>query len=226
MLVPLSARRLVYLFLVVLLTLAFIADIARQGCRGLGSTPPRPTGAGHTVVLAVARCGSRHRTAEQRVPELGGTVLAAPFQVMEAGHMAIVQDPQGTVFALWQAGNHIGSAVVNMPGAITWNELATTDTAAAETFYHGLFGWTAKTEASPGGGGNYTVFHNGARTAAGMLAITPEMGGIVPNWAVYFGVTDLNATIEQVQAAGGSVLVPAMRHWRHTGSETPTGCGS
>lgn len=148
--------------------------------------------------------------AAQRVRELGGTVLAAPFAVLEAGHMAVVQDPQGAVFALWQAGSHIGSTVVNMPNTITWNELATTDTAAAETFYHGLFGWTAETDANPGGGGDYTMFRNGARPAGGMLAITPEMGTIVPNWAIYFGVADLNATIERAQAAGGNVLVPAM----------------
>ncbi len=148
--------------------------------------------------------------AAQRVPELGGTVLAAPFQVMEAGHMALVQDPQGAMFALWQAGNHIGSAVVNMPNAITWNELATTDTAAAETFYHGLFGWAFEKHANPSGGDDdYTVFRNGGRMAGGMLAITPEMGDLVPNWAVYFGVEDLHATIARAQAADGSVLVPA-----------------
>jgi len=34
-----------------------------------------------------------------RAAELGGTVLAPPFDVFDAGRMAVVQDPTGAVFS-------------------------------------------------------------------------------------------------------------------------------
>ena len=39
-----------------------------------------------------------------RVAPLGGKVVAGPFDVMEAGRMATVQDPAGVYFSLWQPG--------------------------------------------------------------------------------------------------------------------------
>jgi predicted enzyme related to lactoylglutathione lyase len=56
---------------------------------------------------------------------LGATILAGPFDVMDAGRMSMVQDPQGAVFALWQAKNSIGVEVNNEPGTLCWNELYT-----------------------------------------------------------------------------------------------------
>src|SRR4051794_27001314 len=71
--------------------------------------------------------------------DTGGTVLAEPFDVMDAGRMAVLQDPQGGVFAVWEPKQHIGAQVVNVPGALTWNDLMTSDVTAAATFYCDLF---------------------------------------------------------------------------------------
>ena len=75
---------------------------------------------------------------------LGGKVLAPAFDVMDAGRMAVLQDPTGAVFQVWQAKQHIGAKILREPGALGWTELLTNDTAAAEKFYTQLFGWTAK----------------------------------------------------------------------------------
>ena len=107
-----------------------------------------------------------------KAKSLGGKVIKDPFDVMDVGRMAVVQDPTHAVFALWQPKTHQGAALVNETGAFCWNELLTTDTAAAEKFYTGLFGWTAET--AQVGPMPYTEFKNGERPAAGMLTTTKK----------------------------------------------------
>src|ERR1700753_3602243 len=76
-----------------------------------------------------------------RARSLGGSVHAPAFDVMEAGRMAVVQDPQGAYFMAWEAKENIGADLVNAPGALVWNELTTPDLDASEDFYGSLFGW-------------------------------------------------------------------------------------
>jgi len=80
----------------------------------------------------------------KRAQSLGATVLGPPFDVMEHGRMAVLQDPTGAVFCLWQSKAHIGAKILNEPGALCWSELTTRDTKAAGSFYTSLFGWTPK----------------------------------------------------------------------------------
>src|ERR1700727_2986429 len=85
-----------------------------------------------------------------RAQELGATVHAPPFDVMDAGRMAVVQDPQGAFFEIWQPKEHIGASLVNAPGALVWNELASPDLEASSAFYGALFDWqVAQFECSP-----------------------------------------------------------------------------
>ena len=41
-----------------------------------------------------------------KVRAAGGTVLIEPFDVMDAGRMAVFADPEGAVFCVWQAKEH------------------------------------------------------------------------------------------------------------------------
>ena len=82
--------------------------------------------------------------------ELGGTVIAGPMDVFDAGRMGVIQDPVGSFISVWQPDQHIGASLVNEPGTFAWNELATTDVATARSFYTGLFDWGV----SSGGDGN------------------------------------------------------------------------
>jgi predicted enzyme related to lactoylglutathione lyase len=138
--------------------------------------------------------------------KLGGTLLAGPFDVMTFGRMAVIQDPTGAVFSLWQAKDHNGAAVVNVPNSFCWNELMTTDTAKDGEFYCAIFGWGKDTQNF--GPLEYTMFSNGERPAGGMLQITPEMGPIPPNWLVYFAVDDCDAKTKKATELGGSVMKP------------------
>ena len=139
-----------------------------------------------------------------RAAELGGTVLAPPFDVMEHGRMAVIQDPTGSVVALWEPRNHPGAGLLGEPGSICWNELCTRDPARAGAFYADLLGWAR--ERMPMPGFEYTVFKRGDQPAGGMMAIQLEWGDMPPHWEVYFAVADCDATAGEAARLGGSVL--------------------
>jgi predicted enzyme related to lactoylglutathione lyase len=73
--------------------------------------------------------------AAARVQELGGEVIDGAFDVLDAGRMAVLKDPQGAVFAVWQPRGRIGAERVNDVGCLCINELTTTDADAARAFY-------------------------------------------------------------------------------------------
>jgi len=143
-----------------------------------------------------------------RAQSLGGKVLAPAFDVMDVGRMAVLQDPTGAVFEVWEARKHIGAQIMREPGALTWTELATNDTAGAKKFYTSLFGWKEKT--SDGGGMTYTEFSVGDTPQAGMMAMTDEMKArhVPPNWLPYFQVADCDASANKAKELGASLIVP------------------
>jgi hypothetical protein len=151
--------------------------------------------------------------AVERVDPAGGTVIAAAFDVFEAGvrgdpevigRMAVVSDPAGAMIALWQSRGHVGAGLVNEPGALCWTELITGDRERAAAFYAAVIGWSSRTNQM--GPMVYTEFMTGERTIAGMM----EMAGVVPQWNVYFAVEDADATVSIATDLGASVLQPAM----------------
>lgn len=44
----------------------------------------------------------------KKAKQAGGNLLMEPFDVFDAGRMAMVQDPQGAMFGIWQARAHTG----------------------------------------------------------------------------------------------------------------------
>ncbi|HEU4702504.1 MAG TPA: VOC family protein [Conexibacter sp.] len=136
-----------------------------------------------------------------KAAELGGSVHAQPFDVFDAGRMAVIQDPQGAWFMVWEPKRHIGAGLVNAPGALVWNELGTTDVDAAGAFYAQLFGW----DVAPFEGSEqpYWSITNGGRSNGGMMPVQPPHAP--PHWTVYFGVDDLDAATARVGELGGIV---------------------
>ena len=142
-----------------------------------------------------------------KAKSLGGILMAEPFDVMDVGRMAIIQDPTGAMFCIWQPKKHTGAAVLGEVGALCWTELMTSDADKARAFYTGLFGW--KTEIKPMGPMNYTIYKNGAAMAGGMMQITKEMGPIPSHWMVYFAVADCDAVVAKAKGMGAKVTVPS-----------------
>jgi uncharacterized protein len=140
--------------------------------------------------------------AAKRAQELGAKVLAPAFDVMDAGRMAVLQDPTGGVFMVWQAKKHVGAEVLGDPGSLCWTELATRDSKAAEKFYTSLFGWAAKHGTD---GMEYIELANNGQQQGGILPITPQMGNMPTAWTPYFMVSDVDATAAKVKELGGRV---------------------
>jgi uncharacterized protein len=139
----------------------------------------------------------------------GGTVIMAPMDVMDAGRMAVFQDPQGGIISVWQAGNHKGAQLVNEPGALCWNELSSRETEGSKTFYQQVFGWTPVTHTD--GPMPYTEFQLGGQSIAGMMPMPPTVPAEVPTfWLVYFAVDDADGAVARAQKLGAQVLMPAM----------------
>ena len=63
-------------------------------------------------------------------------VMMEPFDVMEHGRMAVLQDPQGAVFCAWQAKSHIGVGVLGEPDSLGWVQLNAADPAKAAQNAH------------------------------------------------------------------------------------------
>jgi predicted enzyme related to lactoylglutathione lyase len=140
-----------------------------------------------------------------RAKELGATVLMEPFDVLEAGRMAVIGDPTGAAFSLWEPRDSIGATIVNVPGAMTMTQLNTTDPGRALEFYSELFGW--RSESVAGGDQPYWGIYLGDRLNAGLMQI-PAGAPAPPHWLVYFGCDDVEAEAERVKELGGGVVVP------------------
>jgi predicted enzyme related to lactoylglutathione lyase len=155
--------------------------------------------------LAYVAVSSADETVLQ-VQSLGGIVIAQPFDVMDVGRMAVVQDPLGGTFALWEARSHRGAGVANEPRSFSWAELVTRDAQRAGEFYAGLFGW--ETEAQPAGTASYTTFQLNGRRVAGLLEMSGESGELAPHWIVYFAVRSVDEAVLQAQSLGGVLRIP------------------
>lgn len=147
------------------------------------------------------------RATAARAAELGGTVVKDAFDVFEIGSMAVLQDPSGATFAVWQPKASRGTDYLDKrPHTVCWCELASRDAAACEEFYGALFGWTPQRmemEGTP-----YTMFMNGEARAAGMMQMTEEWGDIPSHWMMYVAVEDCDAAAARVGKLGGQVCVP------------------
>jgi predicted enzyme related to lactoylglutathione lyase len=145
----------------------------------------------------------------ERVRSSGGQVIVEPMDVMELGRFAVFMDPTGAAIGVWQANQFAGAQLVNEPGALTWNELATRDMAAAQDFYKAVFGWDV--EERDFGGSKYTMWQaDGDGVGGGMPMGDQFPPDVPPHWAVYFFVEDAEASAARARELGGQVRVEAM----------------
>ncbi|MGE5827747.1 MAG: VOC family protein [Micromonosporaceae bacterium] len=141
--------------------------------------------------------------AAARVSANGGTVVMAPMDVMDQGRMAVLQDPAGAYFSVWQPGEHRGAELVNTAGGMCWVELMTTDVAAAKTFYDAVLG-TSSRDVDLGDGNSYTLFEVSGASVAGAMGMGGDPSG--PRWSVYFAVDDCDAVADAALKQGASEM--------------------
>jgi len=139
--------------------------------------------------------------AAARAKELGGTVVATPFDVFDLGRMSIVRDPGGATFAVWQPRRNEGLGIVDEPGAFCWAELLARDVPGSATFYKSLFGWGTNDDP------RYTEWRHGDRSIGGMMEIQKEWGEVPPHWLAYFQVDDCDRSVEKAKGMGATVTM-------------------
>ena len=165
----------------------------------------------------------------KKVADAGGTAMAEPFDVPEAGRMAVFADPEGAVFSVWQAGQHKGARIVNESGSLNFNGLHTRDPEAAKEFYGAVFGWRTMTLdggqemwTMPGYGDHLESLTPGLRermvamgaqpgfedVVASLLPMSGEQADVPPHWDVTFAADDAEAIAARATELGGSVIMP------------------
>lgn len=154
-----------------------------------------------------------------RAVEAGAQIMVPSMPIADLGTMAIIVDPAGAVVGLWQPDTFEGIANSTQVGTPCWFENMTMDFDAASSFYRDVLAWElhanpTQQEATPTV--RYLTHGTGDETAAGIS----EAAGFLPEgtpsyWRIYFGVADMDASLEQLVRLGGAVLDP--------GSDTPFG---
>jgi predicted enzyme related to lactoylglutathione lyase len=138
-----------------------------------------------------------------RARELGGALISDAFDVLDAGRMAVVEDPLGAAVAVWQPRARIGAERVNDVGCLCMNELATSDVDAARSFYEPLFGWTTeRIDTGPGGPVMLAVYNHGNLNAT----LSEDRNG-PPHWRPYFTVESTEAAVARARDLGAQLLL-------------------
>ncbi len=149
----------------------------------------------------------------KKAKTLGAKVLEAPFDVMDVGRMAVLQDPTGPIFNIWQPKLHVGMTAESMDlGSFCWNECGTHDVEKAATFYTKLFGWNIES------GDSYSeISLDKKHPFGGIYALTKEMKDVPPHWICYFNVEDCKKSTDLAKKMGGiakmeNKKIPEMGH--------------
>jgi uncharacterized protein len=211
----------------------FVGQLRGRDVAAVGSQPDGapPTPVWNTYIWV----DSADDTAA-KVKEAGGSVLMEPFDVGDAGRMAVLADPSGAVFCVWQARAATGAHLVNEPGTWNFSELNTRDPEGAKAFYGAVFGWEVGSIGGENGGyefwrkpgyGDFLAERDpGLRermaevqapegfedAVAWLVPMTSDRfpEDRPPHWSITFAVDDADAVADRAAELGGKVLVPPM----------------
>lgn len=156
-----------------------------------------------TLYVAVGNADATVARAEQ----LGGKILAPPFDVFDAGRMSPIEDPTGANFCIWQPGRNTGTGISAPHGTLCWGDLSTPDRDRAAEFYSGLFGWQMmKEDEHPEH--NYWHIKNGEEFIGGITPSSQHQAGMPAHWMAYFTVNDCDATAAAAKTMGATLYMP------------------
>jgi predicted enzyme related to lactoylglutathione lyase len=195
----------------------FVARVRGRDVAGIGSLPGQggplaPTWITHIRVDSVDEAAAKATNA-------GGSLRDGPFDVLPAGRMAVVADPQGASVCVWQAAAREGAQLVNEPGAWAMSLLHTTDPESAKAFYGAVFGWQPEPFGAPGAQitlwrlPGYVGGEAQQPVPRDVVAVMTPIGGdgstgaVQPHWSADFWVDDADATAERTARLGGRVIV-------------------
>ncbi len=173
---------------------------------GMGDMGDMPANNAWKIYLATDNIA---KTAEAAAAA-GAHIVFTPIPVADLGSQSVFVDPTGAEIGAWQPGTFPGFTILNEQGAPSWFELYTRDHAGAVAFYRSVFGWDANTVGDSDEFRYTSMGSAGEDDWAGIMdasAFLPE--GAPARWSVYWEVGDVDATVAQVKALGGSIVMEA-----------------
>ena len=145
-----------------------------------------------------------------KAKQLGAEVYEEPFDVMEAGRMAVFADPVGAMLCVWQPREHIGSARVNDVACLAWNELQTRHPETANDFYPELFGWIMEPIKQDGATAYVMIKNQSGWLNGGVMPMTKDRDEAASYWIPYFIVASCAEAVNSIEELGGKVLAGPM----------------
>lgn len=133
----------------------------------------------------------------------GGGLVFGPMDIPHQGVQAVVSDPTGAMFGIWEPKPFAGAGVLDETGSLAWAEVNTRDAVRARDFYATIFGLEA--EKIPGDEMEYYTLSKDGRMRAGVMQMTAQWGELPPHWMVYFAVADIDAAVARIGELGGKV---------------------
>ncbi|TDO54664.1 hypothetical protein EV643_101454 [Kribbella sp. VKM Ac-2527] len=203
--------------------LLFGWDCEHQGARDywlckldgedVGGIGPKHPGTEHLPSRWTTFLATDHveRTAEA-IAEHGGRVVLEPKDVPPHGRMALAVDPNQAMFGLWQAADHIGIERRTEPGRLVWSEALSRRDDLATEFYTAVFGYQVEefsgaTRDDRYADARYAALYADDKPVAGAGEFHLDMpADTSPHWLPYFVTADTDATVDQVQRTGGTLL--------------------
>lgn len=141
----------------------------------------------------------------KRAEAAGADVIGGAMPVADLGAQAVLTDPTGATFGLWQPGTFAGFRVVGEPAAPSWFELHTRDHATAVAFYRELFGYEIIPVADTDDFRYFTFRVPGTEEdLGGMMDSSRWLPKGGEHWAIYWRVDDCEKAVDRVLALGGS----------------------
>jgi uncharacterized protein len=190
----------------------FVARLRGRDVAGVGSVADESVGSAWNTYLSVTSVDD----VVARATAAGAVLLAGPIQASPAGRLAVLADPAGAVFGVWEAEDRQGAQLVNAPSAWAMSMLQTSDPDGAKAFYGELFGWQAEPFDMGGLEGTlwrlpgYLGGEPHQPVPRDVVAVMVPLGGEGQSqWSVDFWIDDADAAAAKAPELGGAVLAPA-----------------
>src|SRR5260370_5795575 len=143
-----------------------------------------------------------------KAQHLGAKILAPAFDVMDAGRMAVIQDPDGAVVCPWQPNKNNGIGIAHVAGTLCWADLSTPDAKRASDCYSGVFGWQLISDRKDPSG--YLHIKSGEHFIGGIPPAATRQPGVPPHWLAYFQVDDVDASAAKAKQMGANLYLAPM----------------
>lgn len=138
----------------------------------------------------------------EKARKLGG-IIEMQQEISDFGKVALIRDPQGAGFTIYEGENLKSTRTENTPNTLIWNELHISNAEKIIPFYEGVFDWEFTETLS----NHFEITNGKGKHIADALQISNEFKGKYEYWATTFGVENLQETKSEILENGGSIVV-------------------